>query len=70
MKKWLTYREAATICGRSKRTIRRWAGDSANEIRTTRSADGETLVHSGDVVRTERLKSAYRDTPTFGRVRF
>lgn len=61
MKPWLTYTEAATVAGRSKRTIRLWAAHG--EIRSQREDDGTMRVSSSDVLTVEARKTAYRAHP-------
>lgn len=67
MNPWLTYAQAAVAFDVSKRTLRRWVHDGANGIRTGRDEDGTFLMSSEDLRRVEAQKTAYRNTPTFGR---
>lgn len=64
--KWLTLRKAATLTGRSKRTIRRWADDPANQIRERRDG-GVRQIREEDLFRVLDQKDEYRESPTFGR---
>lgn len=63
---WITRADAAKRLGRSRRTIRRWVAEGG--IRTRKAADLITeLVAWQDVRAVEARKSAYIDSPTFGR---
>jgi len=67
VKTWASYADAAKELRRSKRTLRRWVAEDPNAIRTMRADDGTILVNMDDAYRLEARKSAYRDSPTFGR---